>query len=126
MGSYGKSISEARSWRTQSSFGDMNRLNCMFTPKSLLPLAALLFAAAFIGCQESLDSPEYGELIHGVPQNLNRPYPLPELEAPTSNPLPGPAPEAAPSEQSAETTAEPTGPKSPPDESSSKAEKNPE
>lgn len=121
----------------------------MFTPKMLLPLAALLFAATLFGCEKSLDSPEYGELIHNVPPNLNRPYPLPELDPPTANPLPGPAThesgspksasaEPAPAEASGEKSGEPSTESaaetateskpaaSPTDESSSKAEENPE
>lgn len=44
-----------------------------------------------LGCGEpSLDSPEYGEIIHEVPARLNKPYPLPELEAPIATPAPGP------------------------------------
>lgn len=64
----------------------------MFTPKTLRPLAALLLAAALVGCEKPLDSPEYGELINQVPPKLAQPFPLPELDPPTSDPLAGPPP----------------------------------
>jgi hypothetical protein len=67
----------------------------MFTPKATGPLALVfLLASGISGCgQPSLDSPEYGEIIEEVPPELNRPYPLPELEPPKESPLPGPAEE---------------------------------
>jgi hypothetical protein len=77
----------------------------MFTPKTLRPLAAILLASALVGCEKSLDSPEFGELINQVPQDLNRPFPLPELDPPTSEPLAKPAP--LPAETAAQ-TAEPS------------------
>jgi hypothetical protein len=84
-----------------------------------------------LGCEKSLDSPEYGELIHSVPTDLNRPYPLPELDPPTANPLPGPASQGSASgAQSAESAAQPgaesTSGTPPTDESSPKAAENPE
>jgi hypothetical protein len=117
----------------------------MFTPKSTLPLGTLLCAMTLLGCEKPLDSPEYGELIYSVPPDLNRPYPLPELDPPTANPLPGPAaqepaspmsaaaepaasePSAEPSTAPATKTATESKPATPPtDESLPKAEKNPE
>lgn len=51
--------------------------------------AALLLSVS--GCGEpSLNSPEYGEIIHRVPPHLDKPYPLPELEPPATTPAPGP------------------------------------
>jgi hypothetical protein len=103
----------------------------MFTPKLTLPLATLLCAMTLLGCEKSLDSPEYGELINRVPQDLNRPYPLPELDPPVTVPLPGPSPAADPVEpgpaaQPAETTTEPAPAEAPPGESVPKSAKNPE
>jgi hypothetical protein len=52
-----------------------------------------------LGCGEpSLESPEYGEIIHQVPADLNQPYPLPELESPATA-------ADAPSQTSDETSA---------------------
>lgn len=64
----------------------------MFTPKSLhLLAAAILGSLLFVGCEKSLDSPEYGELIQKIPPKLDRPFPLPELNQPSPSPLAGPA-----------------------------------
>lgn len=54
---------------------------------------ALLTIALLVapGCGEpSLDSPEYGEIIPEVPAHLDQPYPLPELEPPSTAPEPAP------------------------------------
>lgn len=72
-----------------------------------LPAAVLLAVALLgtFGCGEpSLDSPEYGEIIHQVPPHLDKPFPLPELQPGSITPAPGP--------QSSD--AEPTGPESVP------------
>jgi|GEM_PF-3010702 len=57
-------------------------------------IAAGLLAVALLGvsgCSEpSLESPEYGEIIRRVPPHLDKPYPLPELEPPSTTPAPGP------------------------------------
>jgi hypothetical protein len=107
----------------------------MFTPKSTLLLATLLCAMTLLGCEKPLDSPEYGELIHSVPPDLNRPYPLPELDPPTANPLPGPASQESatletngePAAEASSETATESKPAAPlTDESSPKALKNPE
>lgn len=69
----------------------------LFTPKAARSLApvSLVLAVLLSGCeQQSLDSPEYGEIIRQVPRELNRPYPLPELDGPQAAPLPGPTPES--------------------------------
>jgi hypothetical protein len=64
----------------------------MFTPKTFrsLTLAILLSAPAMAGCEKSLDSPEYGERIYEIPPELDKPFPLPELNPPSDSPLPGP------------------------------------
>ena len=74
----------------------------MFTPKRRLLLAAVLLAAGTLlaGCEKSLDSPEYGEIIDQVPPELNRPFPLPQLDEPGPSPLAGPAPIEESGEQS--------------------------
>ena len=62
-------------------------------PKQRLTAISLLAALCLgiCGCGErSLDSPEYGEIIHEVPAHLNKPYPLPELELPSTTAAPGP------------------------------------
>ena len=66
----------------------------MFTPKRprLLAGVALTAGILLLGCEKSLDSPEYGEIIDQVPPELDRPFPLPELDEPGPSPLPGPAP----------------------------------
>ena len=71
----------------------MSKPVMMFTPKRprLLIFALLAATLALVGCEKSLDSPEYGEIIDQVPRELDRPYPLPELDAPGPSPLPGPA-----------------------------------
>ena len=59
-----------------------------------------VLAISLSGCERTLDSPEYGEIIFEVPPELNRPYPLPELDEPPPSPLPGPG-------KTEEATAEP-------------------
>jgi len=65
----------------------------MFTPKRCRLLAGAAMAAGILlaGCEKSLDSPEYGEIIDQVPPELNRPFPLPGLDELGPSPLPGPS-----------------------------------
>jgi hypothetical protein len=63
----------------------------MFTrnARPLLALAAILVGGATVGCETRLDPGEYGEIITKVPSDLNRPFPLPELdEHPAGEPQP--------------------------------------
>jgi hypothetical protein len=55
----------------------------MFTrnARPLLALAMLLFAGTIGGCQRQPDPEEYGEIITEVPRDLDKPFPLPELDA---------------------------------------------
>ena len=62
-----------------------NECTClMFTRKACrtLALAALAASGTLIGCRKPPDPQEYGEIITAVPDRLNKPFPLPELEKP--------------------------------------------
>jgi hypothetical protein len=63
----------------------------MFTRNTaaVLVLVVLLLAGTS-GCGGRPDPERYGEVLTRVPPELNRPFPLPELEEPAESPLPGP------------------------------------
>lgn len=48
----------------------------------LSTLVLALPLGVVVGCSEGLDPQEYGEIIKAVPPDLDKPYPLPELELP--------------------------------------------
>ena len=48
----------------------------------MLAVAVVVAAGALIGCRRPPDPEEYGEIITEVPERLNKPFPLPELENP--------------------------------------------
>jgi hypothetical protein len=76
----------------------------MFTRNfaGLLVLCAVGCAcAATPGCSRRLDPQEYGEVITEVPQDLGKPFPLPELEVPAE----GAAQPAAESPEKSEPSA---------------------
>jgi hypothetical protein len=99
----------------------------MCTPKTLRTLAVLLLVALLSSCEKPLDSPEFGELINEVPLELNRPFPLPELDPPTSDPLAKPGPLAPGSGAKAEENpTEPDPAVSTSDENPAENSKNPE
>jgi hypothetical protein len=46
-------------------------------------LAALLIAGgALLGCESGPDPKEFGEIITEVPRELDKPFPLPQLDEP--------------------------------------------
>jgi hypothetical protein len=101
------------------------RLHLMCTPKTLRSLAVLLLVALPSSCEKPLDSPEFGELINEVPLELNRPFPLPELDQPKSDPLAKPAPlEPEAGAKAAENPAAPDPIRSTSDENSAEKSKN--
>lgn len=60
----------------------------MFTRNTgvLLAIAAWVLGGAVSGCEKAPDSEEFGEIIHQVPPELNKPFPLPELDQPKEGP----------------------------------------
>jgi hypothetical protein len=63
----------------------------MFIRKAcrLLAVVAPLALGALSGCEKRPDPKEYGEIITEVPERLNRPFPLPQLEEPRDKPKEG-------------------------------------
>ncbi len=58
---------------------------------SLLSVAAVVAALAVTGCERRLAPEQYGEITHEVPAELNKPYPLPQLDEPAEGPAQEPA-----------------------------------
>jgi hypothetical protein len=56
----------------------------MFTRKSrhTLAVAALVAVGALSGCQKPPDAEQFGEIITEIPERLDKPFPLPEIENP--------------------------------------------
>ncbi|REK15868.1 MAG: hypothetical protein DWQ37_08620 [Planctomycetota bacterium] len=51
-----------------------------FPVRFLLISMTLAGLATIAGCSQRLDPDEYGEVITEVPEHLNKPFPMPELE----------------------------------------------
>jgi hypothetical protein len=50
--------------------------------RTLSTVVLALQLGVVVGCSKPLDPEEYGEIIKEVPPDLNKPYPLPQLELP--------------------------------------------
>lgn len=51
-------------------------------PCRTLAVAALAAGGVLAGCHKPPDPDKYGEIITTVPEELNKPFPLPELDDP--------------------------------------------